>query len=105
MVACVLIPRLALSSALSDRRAMVGRPMALAPEPGGPQVVGEVSGAAETFGVRPGMRLAEALGRCPALVLVAPDPVRAENVWEETIGRLERIGAAVEPAAPRRGVL
>jgi protein ImuB len=100
MVACVLIPRLALSSALSDRRAMVGRPMALAPEPGGPQVVGEVSGAAETFGVRPGMRLAEALGRCPALILVAPDPVRAENVWEETIVRLERIGAAVEPARP-----
>jgi protein ImuB len=100
MVACVLIPRLALSSALTDRHAMVGRPMALAPEPGGPQVVGEVSGAAETFGVRSGMRLAEALGRCPALVLVAPDPVRAENVWEETIGRLERIGAAVEPAGP-----
>jgi protein ImuB len=100
MIACVLIPRLELSSALGDRREMVGRPMALAPEPGGPQVVGEVSGAAETFGVRPGMRLAEALGRCPALVLLAPDPVRAEHIWEETIGRLERIGAAVEPARP-----
>jgi protein ImuB len=100
MVACVLIPRLELSSALGDRREMVGRPMALAPDPGGPQVIGEVSGAAETFGVRPGMRLAEALGRCPALVLVASDPVRAEDVWEETIVRLERIGAAVEPARP-----
>jgi protein ImuB len=100
MVACVLIPRLELSSALGNRREMVGRPMALAPDPGGPQVVGEISGAAETFGVRPGMRLAEALGRCPALVLVAPDPVRADEVWEETIVRLERIGAAVEPARP-----
>jgi protein ImuB len=98
MVACVLIPRLELTSALADRREMIGRPLALAPEPGGPQVVGEVSGAAETFGVRPGMRLAEALGRCPALVLVAPDPVRAEAVWEETLQGLERIGAAVEPA-------
>jgi protein ImuB len=98
MVACALIPRLELSSALGDRREMVGRPLALAPEPGGPQVVGEVSGAAETFGVRAGMRLAEALGRCPALVLVAPDPVRAEAVWEETLQGLERIGAAVEPA-------
>ncbi|MFL5871304.1 MAG: hypothetical protein ACJ75R_09495 [Solirubrobacterales bacterium] len=98
MVACVLIPRLELSSALGDRREMVGRPVALAPEPGGPQVVAEVSGAAETFGVRAGMRLAEALGRCPALVLVAPDPVRAENVWEGTLQRLERIGAAVEAA-------
>jgi protein ImuB len=98
MIACVLIPRLELSSALGDRREMVGRPLALAPQLGGPQVVGEVSGAAETFGVRPGMRLAEALGRCPALVLVAPDPVRAEAVWEETLQGLERIGAAVEPA-------
>jgi protein ImuB len=100
MVACVLIPRLELTSALSDRREMVGRPLALAPLPGGPQVVGEVSGAAETFGVRPGMRLAEALGRCPALVLVAPDPVRAEAIWERTLQRLEGIGAAVEPARP-----
>ncbi len=100
MVACALIPRLELTSALGDRREMVGRPLALAPAPGGPQVVGEVSGAAETFGVRAGMRLAEALGRCPALVLVAPDPVRAEAVWEETLARLERIGAAVEPARP-----
>jgi protein ImuB len=100
MVACALIPRLELTSALGDRREMVGRPLALAPAPGGPQVVGEVSGAAETFGVRRGMRLAEALGRCPALVLVAPDPVRAEAVWEETLARLERIGAAVEPARP-----
>jgi protein ImuB len=100
MVACALIPRLELTSALGDRREMVGRPLALAPVPGGPQVVGEVSGAAETFGVRAGMRLAEALGRCPALVLVAPDPVRAEAIWERTLQRLEGIGAAVEPARP-----
>jgi protein ImuB len=77
---------------------MLGRPLALAPEPGGPQIVGEVSGAAETFGVRAGMRLAEALGRCPALALIAPDPVRAEAVWEDALRRLEAIGAAVEPA-------
>jgi protein ImuB len=100
LLACALIPRLSLTSALGDRREMLGRPLALAPEPGRPQVVGEVSGAAETFGVRPGMRLAEALGRCPALVLVPPDPVRAEALWEEALRRLEGIGAAVEPARP-----
>ena len=99
-LACALIPRLSLTSALGDRREMLGRPLALAPEPGSPQVVGEVSGAAETFGVRPGMRLAEALGRCPALVLVAPDPVRAEAIWERALRRLEGIGAAVESARP-----
>lgn len=100
MVGCALIPRFALTSVLAERREMLGRPLALAPQPGDPQVIGEVSAAAETFGVRAGMRLAEALGRCPALVLVPGDPVRAEAVWEETLRRLEGIGAAVEPARP-----
>jgi protein ImuB len=99
-VACALIPRLSLTSALGDRREMIGRPLALAPEPGGPQVVGEPSGAAEALGVRAGMRLAEALARCPALSLVPADPVRAEALWERSLGRLEAIGAAVEPGQP-----
>lgn len=98
--ACALIPRLSLTSALGERREMLGRPVAVAPEPGGPQIVGEASGAAEAFGVRAGMRLAEALSRCPALALVAADPVRAEAVWERSLRRLEGLGAAVEPARP-----
>jgi protein ImuB len=98
--ACALIPRLSLTSALGERREMLGRPVAVAPEPGGPQIVGETSGAAEAFGVRAGMRLAEALSRCPALALVAADPVRAEAVWERSLRRLEGLGAAVEPARP-----
>ena len=79
------------------RQALLSRPLALAPEPGGPQVVGEVSGPAEAFGVRAGMRLGEALARCPELALVPPDPERAEAAWEEALVRLEGIGAAVEP--------
>ena len=50
-------------------------------------MVGEASGAAEAFGVRAGMRLGEALSRCPELVLVPPDPVRAEAAWEEALRR------------------
>ena len=98
--ACALIPRLSLTSALGERREMLGRPVAVAPEPGGPQIVGEASGAAEAFGVRAGMRLAEALSRCPALALVAADPLRSEAVWERSLRRLEGLGAAVEPARP-----
>jgi protein ImuB len=100
MIVCALIPRLSLSSALGDRRELLGKPVALAPEPGGPQVIGEASGAAEAFGVRPGMRIGEALSRCPALGLVAPDPVRAEAAWERSLRGLESIGAAVEPSRP-----
>lgn len=97
MVACALIPRLALLAALGERREMLGRAVALAPEPDAPQVIGEASGAAEAFGVQAGMRLAEALARCPALVLVPPDPARAEASWEAALRGLEAIGVAVEP--------
>ena len=99
-IACALIPRLQLRSALGDRAQQLTKPVALAPEPGGPQVLGEVSGAAEAFGLRAGMRLAEGLARCPSLVMVAPDPVRAEAAWERSLRRLEAIGAAVEPSRP-----
>ena len=96
----MLIPRFGLVAAVADRRELLSRPVALAPEPGGPQVVGEVSGAAEAFGITEGMRLAEALGRCPALALIPPDPARAEAAWEERLGQVEAIGAAVESERP-----
>jgi protein ImuB len=119
-VACALIPRFALLATLANcsrsaqhespcsslaltggrRRALLTKPLALAPEPGGPQAVGETSGPAEAFGVRAGMRLGEALARCPELALVPPDPERAEAAWEEALRRLEAIGAAVEPGRP-----
>jgi protein ImuB len=100
VIGCALIPRFALVAALGERAGMLGRPVALAPEPGGPQVVGEVSGAAEAFGIHGGMRLGEALARCPSLALVPPDPERAAEAWEEALGRLEGIGAAVESDRP-----
>ena len=46
------------------------------------------------------MRLGEALSRCPTLALVPPDPVSVNDAWEEMLGRLESVGAAVEPGAP-----
>ena len=78
----------------------MARPVAIAPEPGGVQVIGDASGAAEAFGVVAGMRLGEALGRCPALALVPADPQRAEEAWEESLATLEGIGAAVESQRP-----
>src|SRR5262249_10130165 len=71
-------------------------PVALAPEPGAAQLVGEVSAAAERCGLREGMRMGEALSRCPELVLVPQDPERADVRWEEALRRLAGIGAEVE---------
>jgi protein ImuB len=96
MIACVLLPRFGLIAACGERRDLLRGPAALAPEAGGRQNVGEVSGAAEAHGVRAGMRLGEALSRCPGLTLVPPDPSRAEDLWETVLAALEGIGAEVE---------
>jgi protein ImuB len=100
MIVCVLIPRFALATALGDRAELLQNPVALAPEPGGAQQVGEVSLAAEAFGVHPGMRLGEALARCPQLTLIPPDPAGVADLWERLLVRLESVGAAVEPERP-----
>jgi nucleotidyltransferase/DNA polymerase involved in DNA repair len=100
MIVCVLIPRFALLAAVGGDRESLLRPVALAPEPGGTQAIGEVSGPAEAFGVRAGMPLSEALARCPELVLVAPDAERTESRWEELLRGLEELGAAVESERP-----
>jgi protein ImuB len=95
-VTCALIPRFRLIAATSGNRETLGRPAALAPEPGAAQLIGEVSGPAERYGLRAGMRMGEALSRCPELALIPPDPERAERSWEEALRRLEGIGAQVE---------
>jgi len=100
MIVCILLPRFELAVAAGGRRALLGEPAALAPEPGREQLVGEVSPAAEAFGIHPGMRMGEALARCPALHLIPPDPVGVADAWEGVLARLEGIGARVEPVRP-----
>jgi len=96
VVVCVLVPRFALLAALGDRGALPAQPVALAPEAGREQMVGEVSAPAEAFGVVAGMRLGEALSRCPELRLVPPDPEGVRGLWHEVLDRIERIGGAPE---------
>jgi nucleotidyltransferase/DNA polymerase involved in DNA repair len=100
MVVCVYLPRFELVVAAGGSEALAGRALALAPQPGGEQRVGEVSGAAEACGVSRGMMLGEALARCPELVLVPADPVVVAQAWEQALRALEAIGAEVEPGRP-----
>ncbi|HEU5066538.1 MAG TPA: hypothetical protein VFT86_11820 [Gaiellaceae bacterium] len=96
MVACVLIPGFELRAALRDRPSLALLPAALAPAEGEEPLLGPVTAAAEAKGVRPGMRMGEALATCPELVLVDQDPSAAEQAWEEILRRLEDCGFAVE---------
>jgi protein ImuB len=100
MVACVYLPRFELVVAAGGTRELTGRALAVAPQPGAEQRVGEVSGAAEACGVSRGTMLGEALARCPELVLVPANPVMVAQAWEASLCALESIGAAVEPARP-----
>jgi protein ImuB len=100
MIACLAIPGFPLRAALRARPSLTGRPAALAAPAGEEQRVGPVTAAAAAQGVRPGMRLGEALALCPELVLVEEDPSAAEQAWEEILRRLEDAGFSVETAEP-----
>ena len=100
MIVCAHLPRFALAVAAGGREALAAGPVAIAPEAGREQFIGEASAAAEAYGVRAGLRLGEALARCPTLRLVAPDPVGVADAWDAHLIALENIGAAVESGAP-----
>jgi protein ImuB len=100
VIVCAQIPRFELAIAAGGREALAAGPVALAPEAGREQLIGQSSAAAEAYGVRAGLRLGEALARCPALRLVPPDPAGVADEWERLLVLLEGIGAAVEPGRP-----
>jgi len=100
MVVCILLPRFELAVAAGGREALAAGPLALAPEIGREPLIGETSAAAEAYGVRAGLRLGEALARCPTLRLVTPDPAGVADAWERVVAALEGIGAAVESEHP-----
>jgi nucleotidyltransferase/DNA polymerase involved in DNA repair len=100
MIAAVVIPGFDLRAALRLRPSLQLKPAALAPVPGTESLIGSITAAAEARGVRPGMRLGEALAMCPQLELVEQDPATAEQAWEEILRRLEDAGFAVEPGEP-----
>jgi protein ImuB len=102
MVVCVHLPRFELTVAAGGAQALARHALAIAPTPGGEARVGEVSGAAEAFGVTRGMVLGEALARCPRLRLVTGDPLGVAREWRRAVRALEGIGAALE--LPRAGL-
>lgn len=97
MVACAILPFLALRAALGDAQNRLLEPVALAPGHDGAARIGEVSEVARGLGVRPGMSLGEAIDICPSLSLISPDPARTGRIREAVLTRLEGIGAEVEP--------
>jgi len=96
MIACLIIPGFELRAALRKQPGLALRPAALSPAAGTEPLLGPVTAEAERLGVRPGMRLGEALATCPGLVLVEQDPAAAEQAWEDILRALEDSGFAVD---------
>lgn len=100
MVVATVIPRFPLLVAALRTRRPLDVPVALGPAPGDPQVVGLSSPPAHEQGVVPGLRVGEALARCPSLELISPDPAAVAEAAERLVVRLEDLGARVEHVAP-----
>lgn len=98
-VLTVVIPLFALRVALHAARRPFDLPIALGPQPGDPAVVGLCTPPASALGVNPGLRVGEALARCPGLELVVPDPGGSAHAQEIVTRRLEGVGASVEETA------
>jgi protein ImuB len=100
VIACLNIPAFRLQVAMLGRADLAGRPVALAPAPDERDLLGPCTAAAAQAGIRPGMRLGEALATCPGLELVEHDAAAVEEQWEQMLRRLEEAGLAVEPVEP-----
>src|SRR2546423_2745484 len=99
VIACLAIPGLELKAALRRTPTLALRPAALAPEPQGEPLLGPVTAAAETAGVRPGVRLGGALATCPAPALLEPDTPGAQRARGGIPHALQDAGLAVGSAS------
>lgn len=104
MILTVHIPRFPLLVALRTAGRSQDAAIALGPQPGDPQMVGLCTPAAHEAGVQPGLRIGEALARCPQLELLVADPGGAQHAAEQITERLEAIGARVEDTDGETGV-
>ncbi len=100
MIVTATIPRFALRIALLSAHRPIDVAIALGPQPGEPQLVGLCTPIAEQAGVVPGLRVGEALARCPELELVVADPGGVDSASDEITERIEGLGAAVEVIEP-----
>ena len=98
MIACLLVPTLALTTELVSRPHLFGHPVALADEKG--LRVFQATPEAAQRGVHPGLTLAEAVSLCPRLAVLQQRPARITRAAEQLIQSVAAISPLVEPIEP-----
>jgi nucleotidyltransferase/DNA polymerase involved in DNA repair len=94
---CLWIPNFPLRSEEARRPDLADRPTALlAPEDS--RRIWQASPLARRHGVQPGLTVSQAIGLCPTLALVEPDPVFYDEQFAHLLLGLEDVSPVIEPA-------
>ncbi|MGH7699679.1 MAG: DNA polymerase Y family protein, partial [Gemmatimonadales bacterium] len=93
---CVWIPLFALRCEEERRPELARHPTALL-APDEAKRLWQVSPLARRVGVRPGMTVSRAIGLCPALTLLEPDPVHYDEEFSRLLLDLQDVSPVVEP--------
>ncbi len=94
-IAFVSIPRFPSAVSVLHQPELARRPLIVG-DAEQPKRVLDCSSSASAEGVRQGMTIRQALGNCPAAVIVPPDPVLYRREWESIIDALNGISPEVE---------
>ena len=97
LAACVWIPLFPLRCEEARHEGLVGSPSALL-APDTTRRLWQVSPLARHTGVKPGMTVSQAIGLCPTLRLLEPDPVHYDEQFTQLLSALTEVSPVVEPA-------
>jgi DNA polymerase-4/protein ImuB len=97
LAACVWIPLFPLRCEEARHEGLAGYPIALL-APDTTRKLWQVSPLARHAGVKPGMTVSQAIGLCPTLRLIEPDPVHYDEQSARLLSALTEVSPVVEPA-------
>ena len=95
LAACVWIPLFPLRCEEARHEGLVGFPTALL-APDTTRKLWQVSSQARHTGVKPGMTVSQAIGICPTLRLIEPDPVHYDEQFATMLSALTEVSPVVE---------
>jgi len=97
LAACVWIPLFPLRCEEARHEGLAGFSIALL-APDTTRKLWQVSPHARHTGVKPGMTVSQAIGLCPTLRLIEPDPVHYDEQFARLLSALTAVSPVVEPA-------
>ena len=97
LAACVWIPLFPLRCEEARQGGLANYPTALL-APDTTRKLWQVSSPARHAGVKPGMTVSQAIGLCPTLRLIEPDPVHYDELFSSLLSSLNDVSPVVEPA-------